>query len=212
VPGDIEFVHDERPDSDGGARPPRRPTSRRAVAYRLAAVTAVLVALATWALTRPSASPAPREQAVASPSGARTPTPSPSTQRVNVVCRLGAPVANDIYDAMRHYLPSIVIRNLGAFRCVRGAGASGRILFEAISGRYRGLNIDVETTLRVRAGEGASATPGLGAEPGYVLLGRTEAVAAGLQVDVVAYGRRGAIAPLDAMRELGDFISLNVIL
>jgi hypothetical protein len=45
-----------------------------------------------------------------------------------------------------------------------------------------------------------------------MLLGRTEAVAAGLQVDVVAYGRRGAVAPLDAMRELGDFISLNVIL
>ncbi|MGH8860645.1 MAG: hypothetical protein ACRDVG_05330, partial [Jatrophihabitantaceae bacterium] len=181
-------------------------------AYRIAAAALAVAALVVFALTR-SDSPS-RQPAATAPTPIVAPTPSArqSDTKVNVVCRLGAPVANDISAAIRHYFPHITIRNLGAYRCVRGSGASGRILFEAITGSYGGLNIDVETTLR-GAGPGVNTGPQLGNDNRHnVLLARTEAIAVGLQVDVVAYGRAGRRPPVDAMRALGDFISLNVIL
>jgi hypothetical protein len=85
------------------------------------------------------------------------------------------------------------------------------VVFEAISGRYHRLTIDVEAALRTNGPPVVS--PSLGSDGGRkVLVAQIEALAAGLKVDVNAWGKRGDRAPIDAMRNLADFVSLNVVL
>ena len=212
MPGHVEFLHDE---PDEPAPPAGRPPRRHVPLHRIGAALVVLAALVVWGLTRPDdgtghpAARAPRSTPVPS---SPAPSATPSVQPRIIACRLGAPVANEIVTAMQHYLPTIKIDNLRAYRCVRGSGETGRIVFEAISGRVGALNIDVEATLRTGDHAGSIASPRLGAGARKVLLGRAESYAAGLQVAVNAYGRAGERAPSYAMRGLADFVSLNVIL
>ena len=175
----------------------------------------MLLAVAVWALTRPSGQSGQTGNAAA---GTSTPPPivtvtPPATpaQADTLTCEIGAPVTIAIAGAMKRYLPALQLGHLSVYRCVRGAAIDGRVVFEAVSGRYRGLNIDVETALST---DGAQAiSPRLGAAGGrYVLVARIEAVAAGLKVAVSAWGRNGARAPVNAMRALADFVSLNVVL
>lgn len=113
---------------------------------------------------------------------------------------------------MRRFLPGIRIRNLGAYRCVRRSAGSARIVSETVSGRYRGMVIGVETDLR--GGAPGRPVPGLlddGAGHGAVIA-RVETIAAGLHVAVTAYGTARDEPPDARLRDLADFISLNVVL
>jgi hypothetical protein len=218
VAGHVEFLSGDSDESDEPAQPPQPPERRYAPLYRIGAVAIALSALVVWGLTRPDGA----HQSVARP--LPTPYPSPLFPSPTlppqkppppsvIACQLGAPVANEIVTAMQHYLPTVRIDNLRAYRCVRGSGATGRIVFEAISGHVGRFNIDVEATLRTGDHAGVNASPRLGETAAhFVLLSRAEAVAAGLEVDVNAYGRAGEHPPVFAMRGLADFVSLNVIL
>lgn len=206
----IEFLADEPDDQDEPAGPAGPPRPRHSALYRVAAGVLVLVAVVVWALTRPSgqppigvAQPAPKPP----PTTATTTPPPPDT----LMCEVGAPVTIAIATAMKRYLRALDLANLSVYRCTRGGAMDGRIVFEAISGHYHHLNIDVEAALRTDGPQASS--PRLGADGGrFVLVARIEAIAAGLKVDVSAWGKPGARAPIDAMRNLADFVSLNVVL
>lgn len=207
----VEFLGD---DDDAPPTAPAASSGRRSLVLRVLAVAVAAIAGLAWVLTRPDGggvSGAPRATVTVRPS----PIPSPTypTALQTISCRTGAPVTTDVASAMRHFLPALKVANLNAYRCVRGHGPGSRIVFEAVTGRFRGMNIDVEAT---RRGFGKPMpSPHLGAEGGkYVELARIETVAAGLRVAVVDYARPGRhrVPPGDAMLRLADFVSLNVVL
>jgi hypothetical protein len=208
----IEFLAeepDEPAEPDAGADD--GPRSQRTVVYRVAAGALVLVGVIVWALTRPTdttpTSAAP-PSTVSSPSVAHTPA---VVEQGTLTCQTDAPVNIPIASAMKRYLPALDLSTLTAYRCVNGGAIDARTMYEAITGRYHHLNIDVEAALRSDGPQVNSLR--LGAENGrYVLVARIEALAAGLKVDVSAWGTRGARPPIDAMRRLADFVSLNVVL
>jgi hypothetical protein len=205
----IEFI-DDAEDGEDADNEPSAPPPRRSVLFRVAAAAIVVVAVVVWALTRPDDNTAPtatKPTSVQSTFVRRSPTPVPDTRS----CQLDAPVMIPIATAMKRFLPALDLADLAAFRCVRGAGIDGRVVFEAISGRYHRLNIDVEAALRTDGSPVMS--PSLGSDGGRkVLVAQIEVLAAGLKVDVNAWGKRGDRAPIDAMRDLADFVSLNVVL
>ncbi len=205
----VEFID----DAEGAAEELSAPPPRRPVLYRFAAAALVLVAVIAWALTRPADNMTTgASKPSTSPTDVPTtlvPTSTPATVGTDIlVCQTDAPVMIPIASAMKRYLPAIDLANLTAYRCTRGGGMGGQVVSEGISGRYHRLSIDVEATLRTEVG-GAIATPPDG---NRVLVARIEALAAGLKVNVSAWGRRGDRAPIDAMRSLADFVSLNVVL
>jgi hypothetical protein len=209
VAGDVEFLPgDPAPETHDESR-----TSSRRWHSRTAALAVVLAALAAWVLTRPGGGPdQPTVVKTVTPSPRATSTAPRAPVTTMTECRFGAPVATEINQAMLRFLPGIRVNNLGAYRCVRGSGSSARIVYEKITGAYRGVVIGVETDLPVR--DPVQPVPGLlddGAGHGAVLA-RVEAIAAGLHVAVTAYGRERSVAPSEAMRRLADFISLNVVL
>ncbi len=122
-------------------------------------------------------------------------------------------MTTELASAMQHFLPTLRVDNLRVYRCVRGRGPAGRIVFEAVSSSYRGQHIDVEASVR---GVGDSVdSPHLGATgPRYVMVARIDALAAGTRVSVIDWAPRGSHArvPGDEMSKLADFVSLNVIL
>jgi hypothetical protein len=212
VSGPVEFVPEQPGKTDPPPEPPAPPPRRRIVA-RLAAAALVLGAVIAWAVTRPEEQP--HRPAAAPPPTAQS--GGPAVRPVLIRCQHRAPVATEVETAMVRYFPGIAIRNLQAFRCVRGHGASGRILFEAVSGHVPGprggINLDVELTLRTERGVDPAVSPHLGAAGGrYELLGQIKAISVNLDVTVAAYGRRVSSAPVGPMRRLCDFVSLNIVL
>jgi hypothetical protein len=204
----VEFLSHTPDEPDPGPPEP----SRHVPLLRVGAALAVLAALVVWALTRPEGTDHRAAAAHPSTSAPAVTTPGPVTV-VAFHCTMGAPLDNEIESAMWHYFHGIAIRNLGVFRCIRGSGPSGRVLFQAVSGRYHGVNIDLEARLRTVHGVGADLSPHLGsAHSRYPLLARIKAISVNLDVTVNAYGRRGAAVPGDRMRKLCDFVSLNVVL
>ena len=207
----VEFLNSGPDEPDPGPEP----TTGHVSLLRIAAVVAVLAALVVWAVTRPDGS---GHRAAAARSG--TPSPAATTPPARhggivaeFTCTFGAPVDNEIESAMWHYFPGIAIRHLGVFRCARGSGPSGRVLFQAVSGRYHGVNIDLEARLRTAHGVDAGMSPRLGSVHGrYPLLARIKAISVNLEVTVNAYGRPGAAIPGDRMQKLCDFVSLNLVL
>ena len=112
---------------------------------------------------------------------------------------------------MKRNLHALNLATLKVERCSSGATMGGRTVFEAVSGRYHRLNIDVEAALPTDGPQAVS--PRLGADHGrYALVARIQAIGAGVKVAVSAWGEPGARAPIDAMRHLADFVSLNVVL
>ncbi|HEY2298109.1 MAG TPA: hypothetical protein VGH43_10310 [Jatrophihabitans sp.] len=203
----VEFLNSG--PGDPGA--PRRPG--HGTVLRVAAALAVIAALVIWAATRPDGSRR-HETAAAKPSASSSTAVSPAPSILLAVhCEVGAPLANEIESAMWHFLHGIAIRNLGVYRCERGAGPSGRVLFQAVTGRYRGVNVDLEARLRTVHGVGPDVSPHLGSVHGrYPLLAQIKALSVNLEVTVNAYGHRGQQLPLDRMRRLCDYVSLNLIL
>ena len=186
--------------------------SRRTVLYRFAAGALVLIGVIAWALTRPGND--------TTPTGAAPPSTSPSSSvartpavvgQGTLTCQTDGPVNIPIAAAMKRYLPALNLATLSAIRCVTSGAIDARTMYEAISGHYHHLTIDVEAAPRSNGPQ--AITPRPRPENGrYVLVARIEALAAGLKVAVSAWGRRGARAPIDAMRNLADFVSLNVVL
>lgn len=212
----VEFLSAEPPEP---VRPDSVPPDRQrhATWLRVAAAVVVLAALVVWALTRPDAAHHPAAApATTAPETAPSARPSTGAAPGSVIalhCVTGAPLANELESAMWHYFRGIAIRNLGAYRCVRGSGPSGRVLFQAVTGRYRGVNIDLEARLRTAHGVGADISPRLGSAHGrYQLLAQIKAISVDLEVTVNAYGRPGARVPGDRMQRLCDFVSLNLVL
>jgi hypothetical protein len=204
----VEFLSSEPDEPDPGPRN----TSRHAALLRLAAAVAVLVALVVWAVTRPEGG-ARRVSVADPPASAPASTPQPPDTVVAFHCEVGAPLDNGIESAMWHYFRGIAIRNLGVFRCERGSGPSGRVLFQAVSGRYHGVNIDLEARLRTAHGVDAGVSPHLGSVHGQLpLLAQIKAISVNLEVTVNAYGAPGAAVPGDRMQKLCDFVSLNLVL
>jgi hypothetical protein len=203
----VEFLN-SGPDDPGAWR-----RSGRGPILRVAISLAVIAALVIWAATRPDGS-RHHQTAAATPSTSSSTVISPAPPMLLAVhCAVGAPLANEIESAMWHYLHGIAIRNLGVYRCERGAGPSGRVLFQAVTGRYRGVNVDLEARLRTANGVGPDVSPHLGSVHGrYPLLAQIKALSVNLEVTVNAYGRRGQQLPLDRMRRLCDYVSLNLIL
>jgi hypothetical protein len=207
----VEFL-DSAPEEPRDPRRPGRRERGHGPILRVAAALAVVAALVVWAATRPDDT---HHKSVAAP-----PTPTPSVTVVPappmmlaVHCAVGAPLATELQSAMWHYLHGIAIRNLGVYRCVRGAGPSGRVLYQAVSGHYHGVNVDLEARLRTANGVGADVSPRLGSVHGkYPLLAQIKAVSVNLEVTVNAYGHRGQQLPLNQMRRLCDFVSLNLVL
>jgi hypothetical protein len=207
----VEFI-DDAEDAEDGADELRAP-QRRPALYRFAAAAAVLIAVIAWALTRPADNTTPSaSKPSTSPTTVPTtlvPSSTPSTLGTDIlVCQTDAPVMIPIASAMKRYLPGLDLAGLTAYRCTRGGGMGGQVVSEGISGRYHRLRIDVEATLRTEVDASIASPP----EGSRVLVARIEALAAGLKVDVSAWGRRGGRAPIDAMRSLADFVSLNVVL
>ena len=201
----VEFID----DAEDGDDEPSASLPRRSVLYRVAAAAIVVVAVVVWALTRPDDNTAPtatRPTSVQSTFVRRSPPPTlvPDT----VSCETGAPVFIPIATAMKRYLPAIDLANLTVYRCVRGGAIDSRVVYEAISAHYHHLTIDVEAALRTDGPPVISP----GHSRNKVPVARIEALAAGLKVDVTAWGARDARAPIDAMRSLADFVSLNVVL
>lgn len=208
----IEFVAEE-PDepAEPDAGQSGRPRPRRAALYRVAAAALVAVAVIVWALTRPSGTPTNNAAQPTNSPSVLTPTAARSSGPATLTCEVDAPVTISIAAAMKRYLPALDLANLNVYQCTSGGTMGARIVFEAISGRFHQLNIDVEAALRTDGTQAAS--PRLGSDGGrYVIVARIEALAAGMKVDVTAWGKRGARAPIDAMRNLADFVSLNVVL
>lgn len=204
----VEFLSHGPDEPEPG--PPE--SSRHAALLRVAAALVVLAALVVWALTRPDGGHHRVAAAHPSASTAVEPTPLPHAV-VAFRCAVGAPLNDEIESAMWHYFHGIAIRNLGVFRCVRGTGPSGRVLFQAVTGRYRGVNIDLEARLRTVHGVDPDLSPHLGsAHSRYPLLAQIKAISVNLDVTVNAYGRPGAAVPGDRMQKLCDFVSLNVVL
>jgi hypothetical protein len=205
----VEFVRDAgapEPESD-------EPRPRRTLGLRVLGAVIVLVAALIWVLTRPDGggvSGAPRP----TPSGQARTSPPPHRANGEIRCRTGAPVTDELASAMRHFLPALKVANLSVYRCVRGGGPDGRVVFEAVSGAWHGQNIDVEVAVR---GSGVPAeSPRLGSHNGsYVTVARIETLAAGLHVAVVDWAPPNLLRPHvpgDAMGKLADFVSLNVVL
>lgn len=205
----VEFISD-----DDSPEPPRyEPPRRRTLALRVLGAVVALVAALLWVLTRPDGggvSGAPRP----TPSGHTSPSRSTPPSRTAVSCRTRAPVTDELASAMRHFLPALKVANLSVYRCVRGAGPQGRVVFEAVSGAWHGQNIDVEVA--VRGVDAPAESPRLGSHNGsYVTVARIETVAAGLHVAVVDWAPPNLLrpdVPGDAMGRLADFVSLNVVL
>ncbi len=208
----IEFI-DDADDADDGTDERREPPPRRPVLYRLAAAAVVLLAVIAWALTRPA-----DNTATGGSKPSTSPTYVPTTFAASsasatagtdiLVCQTDAPVMIPIASAMKRYLPALDLADLTAYRCTRGSGMGGQVVSEGISGRYHRLSISVEATLRTEVDTPIATPP----DAGKVLVARIEALAAGVKVDVSAWGRSGDRAPIDAMRNLADFVSLNVVL
>lgn len=204
----VEFIQD-----DGAPEPESyEPPPRRTLGLRVLGAGIVLVAALIWGLTRPDGgggSAAPRP----TPSG-QSPSRPVAPASGEIRCRTGAPVTDELASAMRHFLPALKVANLSVYRCVRGGGPKGRVVFEAVSGAWHGQNIDVEVSVR---GAGVPAeSPRLGSHNGsYVTIARIETLAAGLHVAVVDWAPPNLLQPHvpgDAMGKLADFVSLNVVL
>jgi hypothetical protein len=201
----IEFLDEDAPELPEPHQPARRGL------LRVAAGVAVAAAALAWALTRPDGG-----ATTAAPRPTPTPTAHPSRAQLGpttVRCGTGGPVTTELASAMQHFLPAVKIDNLRVYRCVRGSGPDGRIIFEAVSSRYRGMNIDVEAALR--GAHPPEVPPQLGAEGGrFVVHARIDTIAAGLEVSVVDWARPGdhRPPPAAALTRLADFVSLNVIL
>jgi hypothetical protein len=205
----VEFIQD-----DGAPEPePSEPPLRRTLGLRVLGAVIVLVAALIWGLTRPDGggvSGAPRP----TPSGPAATRLPPQPANGEIRCRTRAPVTDELASAMRHFLPALKVANLSVYRCVRGGGPKGRVVFEAVSGAWHGQNIDVEVSVR---GAGVPAeSPRLGSHNGsYVTVARIETLAAGLHVAVVDWAPPNLLRPHvpgDAMGKLADFVSLNVVL
>ena len=208
----VEFIADE-PDepaeADDASTPP---PPGRSTLYRFVAGALVLAAVIVWVLTRPSGQPTSSVAQSAPPSSLVPRTTTASSPGPNsLFCDTDAPAPIAIAGAMKRQLHSLDLATLKVERCTSGGTMDGRTVFEAVSGRYHRLNIDVEAALPTDGPQAVS--PRLGADHGrYALVARIQAIGAGVKVAVSAWGEPGARAPIDAMRHLADFVSLNVVL
>jgi hypothetical protein len=201
----VEFVVEE-PDGDALAEPsPPRPS--RAVVVRVVAGLLVVLAIAAWVGTRPSGrTKAPSAGPVVTVTAASRPTAGPA-----VICRAGAPVADEIGSAMHRFLPGIKVDNLSANRCIRRVGGEARVVSESVTGRVGALLVEVELSVRNVDFAPLLKPPVPGINPETVL-GSVEVESAGLKGYATITGPAGHHTPMVRLRGMVDFLCLNTVL
>jgi hypothetical protein len=206
----IEFLPQEVDDEPAQLEPRAPRPAWMLGGLRVAVVAAVIAGLAVWIATRPSgpAQHRPTQAAVTKPTLPQHDIrPAPTVTK----CTTGAPVPDEVTQAMRRFLDGIVIKNLLTNRCVSRSVTERRIQSETVNGSLGPINVEVALSMRNAEFPPAfQTTPAVGRPT--TLLGSVETESAGVKVRISAVGKGGTRAPMYQLQRLADYLSLNTVL